>query len=423
MNALHQTEPAFDTSEKDAPTDAGPAGAARQTIEGDRSTQVFVADAASINFFTRLKGNGGINPTIHKGGIRTAIERMPELTGVSLLVVDISDSTNPVADIEALADVCEPGVAVVTTGEVNDIRLYRTLIEAGVSDYLVKPLTEKAFNDAASAAFSQESPAAALGPVARTIGFVSARGGVGGSTLALNCAAQLGASGRGKTLLLDLDMVFGSVALGLDLEPGRGLREALEAPDRMDALLLGSATVRITDQFHVLACEEDVGAGFQPTAEAVEQLLGMLKPEFKNIVVDIPRGLAVQMPSVMRTLDRIVVVSDLSLAGLRDTNRLATYFSDLSEETEPMILVNRTGQNKRAEVEVKDFGKALGRPIGLSVPEDLKAAAVLSRDARPVAEVARNSKLDKAIRELTVKLGANPDEGKKPGKKARRKKG
>src|SRR3546814_6947064 len=55
-------------------------------------------------------------------------------------MVDLSESGDPLNDINALAEVCEPGTIVIATGQVNDVRLYRDLMSSGIQDYLLKPL-------------------------------------------------------------------------------------------------------------------------------------------------------------------------------------------------------------------------------------------------------------------------------------------
>ena len=56
------------------------------------------------------------------------------------------------------------------------------------------------------------------------------RGGVGASTVAVNLAWLFSDQYNMNTALIDLDLEFGTIALSLDLEPTRGLREALENP-------------------------------------------------------------------------------------------------------------------------------------------------------------------------------------------------
>ena len=58
------------------------------------------------------------------------------------------ESGDPLNDINALAEVCEPGTVVIAAGQVNDVRLYRDLIVSGIQDYLLKPLNPDMLRDA-----------------------------------------------------------------------------------------------------------------------------------------------------------------------------------------------------------------------------------------------------------------------------------
>src|ERR1700751_3744402 len=80
---------------------------------------------------------------IIRGGIAKAIEYLSEQRSPHLLIVDISGIDLPLSQIHMLADVCEPGTNVVAIGDHNDVGLYRDLIDAGVSNYIVKPLTRE----------------------------------------------------------------------------------------------------------------------------------------------------------------------------------------------------------------------------------------------------------------------------------------
>src|SRR5262249_48179854 len=85
---------------------------------------------------------------IMRGGIRKATEYLVEQRSPQILMVDISGVDLPLSQIHALADVCEPGTNVVAFGDNNDVALYRDLVKAGVSDYIVKPLTRELLQNA-----------------------------------------------------------------------------------------------------------------------------------------------------------------------------------------------------------------------------------------------------------------------------------
>src|SRR3546814_6137121 len=76
-----------------------------------------------------------------KGGLRNAVQSLSVSASPNILFVDMSESGDPINDINALAEVCEPGTVVIAAGQVNDVRLYRDLLSSGIQDYLLKPLS------------------------------------------------------------------------------------------------------------------------------------------------------------------------------------------------------------------------------------------------------------------------------------------
>jgi pilus assembly protein CpaE len=87
-----------------------------------------------------------------RGGLRNAVQSLSISASPAILMVDLSESGDPLNDINALAEVCEPGTVVIAVGQVNDVRLYRDLIASGIQDYLLKPLAVGQVRDALSQA-------------------------------------------------------------------------------------------------------------------------------------------------------------------------------------------------------------------------------------------------------------------------------
>src|SRR5437762_13710861 len=116
---------------------------------------------------------------IMRGGISKAIGYLSEQRSPLLLLVDISGVDLPLPLIHTLADVCEPGTNVVAIGDENDVALYRDLLEAGVSNYVVKPLTREMLAKVITPKpVSSEIGKAALN-LGKIVSFVGARGVVG----------------------------------------------------------------------------------------------------------------------------------------------------------------------------------------------------------------------------------------------------
>ena len=97
------------------------------------------------------------NTTIKRGGIARAIQHLATERSPETIIVDISGVDMPASRMHELAELCEPGVTVIAIGDRNDIGLYRDLVQAGVSEYIVKPVTAQLLAKALSAASTRPS--------------------------------------------------------------------------------------------------------------------------------------------------------------------------------------------------------------------------------------------------------------------------
>ena len=169
-----------------------------------------------------------------KGGLRNAVQTLSVSASPNILLVDLSESGDPLNDINSLAEVCEPGTVVIAMGQVNDVRLYRDLIVSGLQDYLLKPFSPDQLRDVLSQAQAVINAPKMDDPLAEkphiSTAVIGTRGGVGASTIATSLAWLLSHDRERLTALLDLDVHFGTGALSLDLEPGRGLTDAIDNP-------------------------------------------------------------------------------------------------------------------------------------------------------------------------------------------------
>src|SRR6516225_10544072 len=144
---------------------------------------------------------------IIRGGIAKAIEYLSEQRSPHLLLVDISGVDLPLSQIHILADVCEPGTSVIAIGDRNDVGLYRDLQEAGVNNYIIKPLTRELLTKAlAPKTNSGELGRAAALKQGKMVSFIGARGGVGTTTIAANLAWHLANRQSRRVALVDLDL-------------------------------------------------------------------------------------------------------------------------------------------------------------------------------------------------------------------------
>src|SRR5664279_1006246 len=61
------------------------------------------------------------------GNLKAAAECLAKESSPKLLILDVSGIEDPLYELRAIADVCDPGVAVIAVGDRNDISFYREL--------------------------------------------------------------------------------------------------------------------------------------------------------------------------------------------------------------------------------------------------------------------------------------------------------
>jgi pilus assembly protein CpaE len=350
---------------------------------------------------------------INKGGLRNAIQSLSVSASPNILFVDLSESGDPLNDINALAEVCEPGTVVIAAGEVNDVRLYRDLVASGIQDYLLKPFSADQLRDAFAHAQNilngpKHTEASVDRPHLMTA-VLGVRGGVGASTLASSLSWLLSEGHKRSTALLDLDVHFGTGALALDLEPGRGLTDAIENPSRIDGLFIERAMVRANDKLSILSAEAPINQPMLTDGGAFYQLQEEMRAAFECTIIDLPRNMLVQHPHLMNDVQSIVVVSELTLAGARDMIRILSWLKSNAPGTTVTVVANRVGPSGTPEISKKDFEASIERKIDVQLPFDVKVVCQAAKLGKSVAEVGKGSKLGQGLQDLCNRLVAVVD--------------
>ncbi|HVJ52019.1 MAG TPA: AAA family ATPase [Aliidongia sp.] len=378
-------------------------------VVADGQTKELVAEALADQHI--------VDGVVMTGGLALALKRLAEGELPRILILDLSGSTAPLADFAKAVAEAGPGLGILALGSVNDVRLYRDLLAAGASDYLVKPLEPHHLSEAiAIAGQVRAAPEPAGQQLGRIVVFAGTRGGVGTTTAAVNTAWLIAHEHRRRTALVDLDIHFGTVALALDLDPGRGLREALEQPSRIDSLFIERAMVRLGDHLAVLSAEEPMeeDAVFDPSA--VDILLHELQQKFDWVVIDMPRGMTAIQRAVLNVASHVVLLCEPSLAGLRDAIRLNTLVKDTASHAKVTVLQAGAGaQAGKPSVSRGEFEKGLGRKIDVVLPADPKQATAASNAGKALSAVAPAVPLVKSFKAVAISL-AGPIRGAKRGK-------
>ena len=343
----------------------------------------------------------------NKGGLRNAIQSLSVSASPAILIVDLSESGDPLNDINALAEVCEPGTVVIAIGQVNDVRLYRDLLASGIHDYLLKPLSAQAVHDSLNQALAVfTTPKAGEGEAVKrhiSTAVVGTRGGCGASTIATSIASLFSTTHGAPTALLDLDVHFGTGALALDLEPGRGLTDAIDNPSRIDGLFLERAMIRANDNLSILSAEAPINQPLMTDGAAFVQLEEEFRQAFEMTVIDLPRNMLINFPHLLADVNLVLLTCELTLASARDTIRILSWLKANAAHAHPMVVANKVQQGV-AEISKADFEASIERNIDFTVPYDIKAASNAAKLGQTFVDANVSSKASSVIKQIAERV-------------------
>jgi pilus assembly protein CpaE len=343
--------------------------------------------------------------SIQLGGIPAAVQFYQTQPTPNVLVVETHAGRDQVmADLGTLAEVCGPNTKVVVLGHVNDVLLYRELIKAGISEYIVAPISPVSFIDSIANLYADPKSA----PLGRIVSFVGAKGGVGSSTIAHNVAWATSHTRNIDTIITDLDLAFGTAALNFNQDGSGGILEALGSPDRVDSTLVERLMTKLGEKLSLLNGPSNVERDIVIEAHAVESILNTVRGSAPLIVVDVPNMWAPWIKHTLLNSDEIIITATPELPSLRNAKGLIDFLRQARpNDAPPRVILNQVGVPKRPEISAVDFGKAVGVDPLVVIPHDPQTFGVAQGNGQMIFEVAAKSKVAEALSTLAAHVSGN----------------
>lgn len=342
--------------------------------------------------------------SVRKGGLPAALRLLGVAPPARFMVVDVEGL--PIEEAEnGLTELARLGASVIALGSVNDVNHFRRIMRTGARDYLLKPVDADAL---AEALVRLEQPGDGLSPQGRVVGVIGARGGVGVTTIAINAAFIMAEKLSRRTALVDMDIYAGNIALALDLDPTRGLREAFDDPERVDQVFLQNAMAKFGKSLHVLATEEAFDDTVRMTDDKVLILADTIRANFDMAVLDVPRHFVMREPALFTRFDDIVIVAELTLQSLRDTNRLAKLMAVRTRQAKIHVIANQVPA--RPDVTVKEFEAGMEGKLRCVFSDDARAMAKSALQGKALALADPRHRMITDLHRLCIELAGVPEE-------------
>jgi pilus assembly protein CpaE len=336
---------------------------------------------------------------VHMGGAAASIEAYRSAATPNVIVIETSASrADLIGYLDQLSEFCDAGTKVIIIGRTNDILLYRDLMARGVSEYIVVPFQVLDFIRTISHLYTT----AGAEPVGRVIAVTGAKGGVGASTIAHNIAWTIANDLEIQTVLVDMDLGFGTGGLDFNQDPPQGIAEAVFAPDRVDSNLVDRLLSRCGDRLSILAAPATLDRVYDFPDTAFDAIIDILRASTPCVVLDIPHLWTAWARRMLTGADEVVLVATPDLANLRNAKSLLdTLRQAKPNDAPPRLALNMVNVPKRPEIAISDFVKAVDMDPSAVVAFEPKLFGTASNNGQMIAEVEPANKINEALGELT----------------------
>jgi pilus assembly protein CpaE len=381
---------------------------------GRGSTKIHVAmlsaDAAFAQSVTEtFAASAHIGLQMLPGTLASLGEKLP-LEGATVVVIDLDASQE--AELQALQSVITRIGAwppVVVVAQAFDEGVARRLIQMRAADFLVKPVS--AVELAQACARVAQGPVASETTDAQIFTFLPAVGGAGVTTIAVQTAMLLLNSGQREktsTCLVDLDFQHGACADYLDLEPRLNLGEIEPRPERLDRQLLEVMLSHHPSGLAVIAAPNRPAEMRSFDPDVVTRLLDLVSTHFDYVVFDMPRTWFSWTDSVLLGSNRLFVVCETTVPGLRHAKQLVAAIRErLGDAAQPQVIVNRFEQRLfSAGLRRSDIVQALGSDFVAAIPNNYALVREAIDRGVPLDEVKPGNRITQQLKKLIAPQAA-----------------
>ncbi len=304
-----------------------------------------------------------------------------------------------------------PRTFIFVTGGRRSSGAILTLLRAGATEYLPKPVAEADLRSAVRKLIRSGVAVSAGDDRGAIYSVFSPKGGSGVTTVAINLAANIFQETGESTVIVDLNHVTADVSAFLNLQPVYTVQDALTGTKELEKMSLRNIVSRHASGIHVLSQQLHVEASASPSDEGVRRLLDSLRGMFRHVVLDNEPHVSEATIGALQMSDAVLMIFVMSLPGIKNMQKYLDYLERRDIRGERIRAVaNRF--NKKGDIPIAETESVLQRRIFSFIPNDYRTAIESLNKGMPVSSFAPQSELNMAIRDLAARITGKKEEVK-----------
>jgi pilus assembly protein CpaE len=349
-------------------------------------------DALAADERTRLLAGGDDAEQLH-----AEITRLRP--NAALITLPPTSAEAALRYVERLSVEC-PQTAIICASQDASPDLILRSLRAGAREFLRLPVRPDEFSTvldrvAEFCAEQKEAPKKR----GRAIAVFSSKGGCGTSFVATNLAATINA----PTVLVDLNLQAGDLALYLGVEPKFSIADLVEKRANADDAMLKSIVAPHSTNLSLLAAprEADLADDIEP--EHVFGVIELLRQHYDYVVIDPQHTFDAITLAALDQVDEIVLVLTLDIPAIRSAQRTLQIFDRLGYPRHKVrIVVNRW--SKQIELDVRQVERYLGERVTGYIQSDYNTAVNSINLGQPLVESNPASRLATELRQIAAAI-------------------
>jgi pilus assembly protein CpaE len=324
-------------------------------------------------------------------------ERIQELqrANADLLFLDLAEDTGRGIKLAQYLSENNPNLRIIAAGSTLAPEVLLSAMQAGVSEYLTKPVRPEALVEVLDRVQRKLVAPAQAQAESRTPAEVftvfSVKGGCGTTTVATNLAVQLHQLTGRKTLLVDLDIELGTAAPLLGLQPRFSFLDMIRNLHRMDADLMKSYLEPHESGIHLLASPFSPDRTDAIPEDQIRKLLQFLREQYDYIVVDTPKSFWPGTVAALEEADRVFLVTVVDLPSLRNIKRFMPLLERASgrKEEKLRLVVNR--YHRDGVITLEEVENTVGLKVHRTLCNDFESVIDSVNSGTPVVLNAKSA--------------------------------
>ncbi|HEV8604428.1 MAG TPA: AAA family ATPase [Tepidisphaeraceae bacterium] len=272
-----------------------------------------------------------------------------------------------------------PNTSFFVMSQTVDAQILMEAMHMGVREFVPLPIVPEKF----AAGIERVASLHGMGRRARMVQIIPTIGGCGSTTVSCNIAASLAKDS--KTVLLDMDLVRGTVASSFDIRPKYTISDIMNSAERLDNQLLDNALAIHEASGLAILARPDLPEDTQRVNQAgINRLMGVLQRMYDYVVIDSLMSVDPLYSGLVQAADMNIIVMQLNVPSARNCERFLGTMRRMGIDSAKIKIVVNRYVKKGWDIAPEEVERSLGLKISWMIPNDFKNAIAAINFGSPV---------------------------------------